>query len=167
MLEKFNIYLSSANASTGSTTPYECSFNVGDIYNFAPNIDKFADRDYCYVKVSNFSIKYSASTANTDDVSNILVTLNTALPNSATNTLSGNGTLGQSNIIASIPTGATNYSYSNVDYDNEMVKSSNILKGQLLVTLLDQNASTLSGDIDNTNPWSMTLCVYYDYEDKY
>jgi len=161
-MEKFSLYLSSANANSGSTTPHQCSFNVGDIYNFAPNMEKYADRDYCFVKVSNFSIKYSASTANTDGISNLLVSLNTALPNSATNIESGNGTLSQTGIIATIPTGASNYSYSNVDYDNEMIKSSNILKGQLLITLLDQDGSDISGDLGSTNDWCMNLCVYYD-----
>lgn len=162
MMEKFNIYLVSAEAESGSTTPHQCSFNVGNIYNFAPDIQKYADHDCCYVKVSNFSIKYTAAAANTDGVSNILVSLNTALPNSGTNTSAGNGSLSQTGIIASIPTGAADYSYSNVDYDNEMIKSSNILKGQLLVTLLDQDGTTLSSDIGSGNPWCMSLCVYFD-----
>lgn len=162
MLEKFSIYLSSASATLGSTTPHQCTFNVGDIYNFAPNAEKFADRDYCYVKVSNFSIKYTASQANTDDNSALLVTLNTALPNSATNVATGNGTLAQTGIIATVPLGSANYSYANVDYDNDMIKSSNILKGQLVVTLLNQEGASVSGDLGSSNPWSLLLCVYYD-----
>ncbi len=164
MLEKFSIYLDSTKADSGATTPHQCTFNVGDIYNFAPNAQKYAERDYCYVKVSNFSIKYTASQANTDGVSNVLVTLNTALPNSATNTETGNGTLAQSGIIATVPTGASDYSYSNVDYDNDMIKSSNILKGQLVVTLLDQLVGDISADIGSSNPWQLLLCVYYESE---
>ena len=125
-MEKFNIYLDSADAIDG-TNPETCVFNLSSIYDFAPNLHKYATHDYCHIKVSNFTIKYTASQANTDDVSNILISLNTALPNSATNIYYPNGsTKNQSGIIASCPTGAANYSYSNVDYDNEMVKSANV-----------------------------------------
>tara|TARA_Y100000401_G_scaffold5269_2_gene3621 strand:- start:334 stop:828 length:495 start_codon:yes stop_codon:yes gene_type:complete len=161
-MEKFNVYLDSADAIDG-TNPERTTFNMGSIYNFAPNLHKYANQDYCFVKVANFSIKYSASQANTDDVSNILVSINSALPNSATNTLLADGSIStQTGVIANIPTGATNYTYSNVDYDNEMVKCSNIFKGNLQIELLDQMGQLLDSELSSANPWKMTLCVYFE-----
>ena len=60
-MEKFSVYLDSGDALSGSTTPYRTVFNLGSVYNFAPQAEKYANEPYCYVKVSNFSIKYTAT----------------------------------------------------------------------------------------------------------
>ena len=162
-MEKFSVYLDSADALSGASTPYRTVFNLGSVYNFAPQAEKYANEPYCYVKVSNFSIKYTASQANTDDISNILVSINSTLPNSATNVYNSDGVaMNQSGIIATIPTGAANYSYSNVDYDNEMIKCSNIFKGDLQIELLTQEGVVMASELSGSNPFCMTLCVYFE-----
>jgi hypothetical protein len=162
-MEKFSVYLNSADAVSGSTTPYRTVFNLGSVYNFAPQAEKYANEPYCYVKVSNFSIKYTASQANTDDISNILVSINSTLPNSATTTVNSDGiAMNQSNIIGSIPMGASNYSYSNVDYDNEMIKCANIFKGNLQIELLTQEGVVMSSELSGSNPYCIMLCVYFE-----
>jgi len=162
-MEKFSVYLDSADALSGGSTPYRTVFNLGSVYNFAPQAEKYANEPYCYVKVSNFSIKYTATQANTDDISNILVSINSTLPNSATNVDNSDGVaLNQTGIIASIPTGASNYSYSNVDYDNEMIKCANIFKGNLQIELLDQYGGIMSSELSSANPFCIMLCVYFE-----
>tara|TARA_Y100000361_G_scaffold27512_1_gene22504 strand:+ start:781 stop:1290 length:510 start_codon:yes stop_codon:yes gene_type:complete len=166
-MEKFSVYLDSGDALSGSTTPYRTVFNLGSVYNFAPQAEKYANEAYCYVKVSNFSIKYTATQANTDDISNILISINSSLPNSATNVDNSDGVaLNQSGIIATIPMGASNYSYSNVDYDNEMIKCANIFKGNLQIELLDQYGGIMSSELGSSNPFTIMLCVYFEKKDS-
>ena len=162
-MEKFSVYLDSGDALSGSTTPYQTVFNLGSVYNFAPQAEKYANEPYCYVKVSNFSIKYTAAQANTDNVSNILVSINSTLPNSASTVINSDGVaLNQTGIIASIPTGASNYLYSNDEYDNEMIKCANIFKGNLQIELLDQNGALMSSELSSSNPFCIMLCVYFE-----
>ena len=166
-MEKFSVYLNSVFTPQAST-PYRTVFNLGSVYNFAPQAEKYANEPYCYVKVSYFSIKYTASQANTDDVSNILISINSTLPNSSTNVINQTDgvAMNQSGIIATIPVGASNYSYSNVDYDNEMVKCANVFKGDLQIELLDQEGTLMSSELGVSNPFSIMLCVYFENKDN-
>ena len=47
-----------------------------------------------------------------------------------------------------------------------MVKSSNIFKGMLQIELLDQYGQLMSSELSSSNPWFMTLCVYFENYDK-
>ena len=165
--EKFNVILSSGTATIGSADPANCQYNMGTVYNNAPALQKYEQADSCYVKVSNFSIKYSGTQANTDNISNILIKISSSLLNTLDNLDSTKPNMENSRIIGSIPTGASNYTYSNVDYDNEYVKVSNIFKGLLAIELTDQQGNNISDALSSTTPYTMELSVMYeDNEDN-
>jgi hypothetical protein len=165
--EKFNVILSSNRATIGSATPANCQYNMGTVYNNAPALQKYEQADSCFVKVANFSIKYSASTAEVDDTSNILIKISSSLLNTLDNLNSTQPNLENSRIIGSIPTGASSYTYSNVDYDNDYVKVSNIFKGLLSIELTDQAGADLTDALSSSNPYTLELSVMYeDNEDN-
>ena len=165
----FYIYLNSADADFGSTTPYETTYSLGSVYNNAPALQHFQDAPYCSIKVCNFAIKYNEQNFNSDDASFVLIRINTSLPNSIDNIQSGgfNTSFGQSQIIGIVPTQAsssgntyTTYTYSDTSYDNSPVITSNIFKGNLTIELTKQDGSRLT-NLSGSNPYSLLLQVEY------
>ena len=158
-MEYFDILINSADAVSGSTTPHITTFNLGNVYDFAPNAYKFQQADYCYVKVKFFEVKDTAHGAGV-----ILININNALPNSArTELLSASPkNLTQSGLIGIVPTSSSSHTYSSNTYDNDFVKCSNILNGNITFTLTNETGVNLS--LNTNKPFTMLLCVAFEKE---
>lgn len=164
MPDKFRIYLNSENAINGSSTPANCSFNIGSVYENAPALERYAEMPYCYVKVSYFSILKDFSSNAT---STLLVKINCPQPNSIESKTLGAGynkNITSSNILGLIPTGKTASTYSNSQYDNTYVCVSNIFKGDINITLCDQASDIIT--LTSSEDWEMLLEIYFEDEMK-
>jgi hypothetical protein len=170
MPDKFRIYLNSENAIDGSSSPADCSFNIGSVYENAPALQRYAEMPYCYVKVSYFSILKTPASFSSDNISTLLVKINCPQPNSIESKTLGAGynkNITTSNILGVIPTGNTNSSYSNDQYDNSYTCISNIFKGDINITLCDQASDRLpSSKITSSNDWEMLLEIYFEDDMK-
>ena len=167
---KFQVYLSSANAITGSTTPHRCSFDLSSIWdNFAPQSQKYANNAYCYAKVSYFSVKkaYSADAA----ISSFHIDINKPFPNNiSSQTLSATNSKNfkTSNKLAILSTGAVvgNFTYGgnpNQSFESEYVCVGNIFNGMTEFYIYDNRGESITLTGDNT--WEMMLQVYFEDED--
>ena len=158
-MEYFDILINSADAINGANTPHITTFNLGNVYDFAPNAYKFQQADYCYVKVKFFEIKDTAHGAGV-----ILININNALPNSArTELLSASPkNLTQSGLIGIVPTSSISHTYISNKYDNDFVKCSNILNGNITFTLTNETGVNLS--LNQNKPFTMLLCVAFEKE---
>jgi len=164
-MEYYEIFLNSANAVSGSSTPHSCRFNLGSVNNFIPNAYIFQNSNYCFVKVKYFSVEETTTAFNTAGTGTILVELNGALPNSVrSNTLStaNPNNMLQSNIIGIVPTSITKNSYSSNTFDNDFVKCNNILNGDININLKDQDGAFLA--LTASKAWVMLICVAFEKE---
>lgn len=161
-MEYFEVFINSANAVDGSTTPHTARYNLGSVYDYAPALQRYADAPYCFVKVKYFSVVETTANFATADVGTILVKIDTALPNSSmTNTISTSNpkNMIQSNIIGVVPTSSTKNTYSSTTYDNDFVKCPNIFKGDITINLTDSDGTAIS--LTGSKPYHMLLCVAY------
>jgi hypothetical protein len=162
-MEYYEIYLSSANAVSGSTTPHSCRFNLGSVNNFIPNSYIFQKSNYCFVKVKYFSVEETATNFNSAGTGSLLIELNGALPNSirsnALSTANPNN-MKQSNIIGIVPTSIDKFSYSSNTFDNDFVKCNNILNGDITINIKDQNGAFIT--LTGSKPWNMLICVAFE-----
>ena len=163
-MDYFELFLNSSNAMTGSSTPHSTTFNLGSVYDFAPNAYKYQNADYCFVKVKYFSVEESVSTFTSANISTILVEMNGALPNSSRSysIANSNKNMGQSNIIGIVPTSATDSTYSSNTFDNDFVKCNNILNGNITINLKDQDNGFLT--LTGSKAWVMLICVAFEKE---
>ena len=162
-MEYYEIFLNSANANSGSTTPHSCRFNLGSVNDFIPNAYVYQNADYCFVKVKYFSVEETATAFNTAGTGTILVEINGALPNSVrSNSISTSNpkNMTQSNIIGIVPTSITDNTYSSNTFDNDFIKCNNILNGDININLKDQDGAFLA--LTGSKAWVMLLCVAFD-----
>ena len=163
-MDYFEVFLNSANAMTGASTPHSTTFNLGSVYDFAPNAYKYQQADYCFVKVKYFSVEETATNFNSANTSTILVEMNGALPNSVRSysIANNNKNMGQSNIIGIIPTSVSASTYSSNTFDNDFVKCNNIFNGNITINLKDQDNAFLS--LTGSKAWVMLICVAFEKE---
>ena len=68
----------------------------------------------------------------------------------------------QSNIIGIVPTSVSDSTYSSNTFDNDFIKSNNILNGDIEINLKDQDKALLS--LTGSKAWVMLLCVAFEKE---
>jgi hypothetical protein len=164
-MEYFEVWLNSADAMDGSSTPHATKFNLGSCYDFIPNSYRFQGANYCFVKVKYFTVEETASAFNTANTTTILVEINGALPNSvrSNNISTSNGkNMLQSGIIGVVPTSMADATYSSSTYDNDFVKCNNIFNGDIHINLKDQDGTFIA--LTGSKAWSMLLCVAFEKE---
>ena len=166
-MDYYEIFLNSANAISGSSSQQTTTFNLGNVYDFIPNAYLYQNSAYCYVKVKYFSIEQTASAFNTAGVSTILIEMNGALPQSVrSNTISTSNhkNMTQSSIIGIVPLSVSDNTYSSNTFDNDFVKSNNILNGDITINLKDQD--NLFMNATGNKNWVMLLWVAFEKENE-
>tara|TARA_R110002020_G_scaffold434192_1_gene644332 strand:- start:117 stop:644 length:528 start_codon:yes stop_codon:yes gene_type:complete len=167
---KFQVYLNSANAIIGSTTPYRCSFDLSSIWdNFAPQSQRYSNNAYCYAKVSYFSVKKAYN--NNAIMSSIHIDVNKPFPNnisSQTLSTTNSKNFKTSNKLAILSTNSINTTYTyggnpNQSFESEYVCVGNIFNGMTEFYLYDNTGTDLI--LAGANPWEMVLQVYFEDED--
>ena len=162
---EFSIYLNSAQALTGATTPKNCIFSIGSVLQQAPNIQNFQDCAYCKLTIKYFSVLQTAAQFTTDGVSTLLIKLATAQqPNSleSISVVGGqNSNFITSNIIGVVPTGNSGSTYSNADYDNSSFVISNPFSGDFHIIITDESGVAATPTIGATEPWEMIVNVEF------
>tara|TARA_R110000824_G_scaffold155311_4_gene327991 strand:+ start:2339 stop:2914 length:576 start_codon:yes stop_codon:yes gene_type:complete len=159
----FILYLRSANAQNPAT-PYNMNFNIGSVLNQAPNLINFQNQAYCKIKLRYFSVKRTITQFTADDISTLLVSLNTPQPNgirSVTIAAGEPSNVRTSNIIGTVPTGNTNSTYSNTEYDNDYIYIANPFMGDINIELLGQTYGPYD-TLDATMPCEFVLEVCFD-----
>ena len=166
-MDYFEVFLNSADAIQGSTTPHSCRFNLGNVNDFVPNAHIYQNANSCFVKVKYFSVEETSSAFNTANIGTILIEMAGSLPNSArSNTISQANpkNMLQSSIIGIVPTSAADNTYSSNTFDNDFVKSGNILNGDMVINLKHQDGGFLS--LDASKAWVMLLCVAFEKQNS-
>ena len=165
MKNKFQIYINSADNLDSSTYINNLNFDIGSCWEAMPLLEQHANTTYCYVRVAYFSIKYTSTEWKADGTSTILIKINTPQPSGAEtkSVSSGNKNVISSNIIGVIPTGNTNNSYSDSNFENSWVCCSNIFKGSINIKLHRQDGSSITA-ISSSNPYEMVLEVMFEDE---
>ncbi len=164
-MEYYEIFLNSANATEGSSTPHSCRFNLGSVGDFVPNAYIYQNANYCFVKVKYFSVEETASAFNSANTTTILVEMGGALPNSVRSSdvsVANPKNMEQSSIIGLVPTNMADATYSSSTFDNDFVKAPNILNGDITINLKDQDGSFIT--LTSVKPWSMLICVAFEKE---
>lgn len=162
-MDYYEIFLNSADANSGSTTPHITRFNLGTVYDFIPNAYLYQNSAYCFVKVKYFSVEETNATFNSGGTSTILIEMSGALPQSvrSNNISTANPkNMTQSNIIGVVPTSIAKNTYSSNTFDNDFVMTNNILNGDITITLRDQDKALLS--LTASKAWVMLLCVAFE-----
>ena len=74
----------------------------------------------------------------------------------------------QSQVIGIVPVNSNKNTYSDsTSYDNEFVTSYNILKGDITITLKDQNGTALTGlDGAGEHPFFLAICIGFKKETR-
>ena len=162
---EFSIYLNSAQALNGATTPKNCIFSIGSVLNQAPNIQNFQDCAYCKLTIKYFSVLQTAAQFTADGVSTLLIKLASAQqPNSIESvSVAGgqNSNFITSNIIGVVPTGNTGSTYSNADYDNSSFVISNPFSGDFNIQITDESGVAATPTITATEPWEMIVNIEF------
>jgi len=172
----YYLYINSDDNNIGATNCKNINFNMDSILQSAPNRQYIENQAYCYVRLCYFAMDIAPDNANIGTTTTIQLRVGGVnFPNTfETSALSStNGfNLGSSNILGIIPTGrqdATDfnnlYLYSNVDYDNTFIVMGNIFKGQLNLTLTDQDGTVLADTLTNNKSYNIKLELYFP-EDK-
>ena len=162
---EFSIYLNSAQALNGATTPKNCIFSIGSVLNQAPNIQNFQDCAYCKLTIKYFSVLQTATQFTADGVSTLLIKLASAQqPNSIESvSVAGgqNSNFITSNIIGVVPTGNSGSTYSNADYDNSSFVISNPFSGDFAIQITDESGVAATPTITSTEPWEAIINVQF------
>lgn len=162
---EFSVYLNSAQALTGPTTPKNCIFSIGSVLNQAPNIQNFQNCAYCKITLKYFSVFQTATQFKADGVTTLLIKLATAQqPNSIESvSVAGgqNSNFITSNIIGVVPTGNSDATYSNGDYDNSPFVISNPFSGDLHIIITDESGDADTPTITATDPWECILHIEF------
>jgi hypothetical protein len=93
--------------------------------------------------------------------------MNGALPHSVrSNTISTSNhkNMTQSSIIGIVPLSVSDNTYSSNTFDNDFVKSNNILNGDITINLKDQD--NLFMNATGNKNWVMLLCVAFEKENE-
>ena len=164
-MEYYEVFLNSADAMSGASTPHSCVFNLGNVNDFVPNAHIYQHSNHCFVKVKYFSVEETKTNFNTASTSTILIEMSGALPNSvrSSNISTANSkNMLQSNIIGIVPTSIDKNTYSSNTYDNDFVKCNNILNGNITINLKDQDQASLT--LTASKAWVMLLCIAFEKE---
>ena len=172
----YYLYINSDDNNTGNVNCKNINFNMDSILQSAPNRQYIENQAYCYVRLCYFAMDIAPDNVNIGTTTTIQLRVGGVnFPNTfETSPLSttNHHNLGTSNILGIIPTGrqdATDfnnlYLYSNLDYDNTFVVMGNIFKGQLNLTLTDQDGSVLADTLTNNKSYNIKLELYFP-EDK-
>ena len=146
---------------TGSNTSNKTTFNIGTVLAQAPNAQELENAPVCLIKDIIGSIKCKQ----------YQIRLNNQYPNNIEtrpkSSISNNPNIQSSNIIGVLPTGDTSYTYSDFNSNpNDYVAIANPFRGQIQITLTNQNGTTLSNASTQDKKWSMMLCVYIPVQPK-
>ena len=162
---EFSIYLNSAQALTGATTPKNCIFSIGSVLNQAPNIQNFQNCAYCKITLRYFSVFQTAAQFTIDGATTLLIKLATAQQPNGLESVSvaggQNSNFNTSNIIGVVPTGNTGSTYSNADYDNSSFVISNPFNGDFHIILTDESGVEATPTIGATEPWEAVITVEF------
>jgi len=172
----YYLYINSDDNNTGNVNCKNINFNMDSILQSAPNRQYIENQAYCYVRLCYFAMDIAPDNVNIGTTTTIQLRVGGVnFPNTfETSPLSttNHHNLGTSNILGIIPTGrqdATDfnnlYLYSNLDYDNTFVGMGNIFKGQLNLTLTDQDGTVLADTLTNNKSYNIKLELYFP-EDK-
>jgi hypothetical protein len=172
----YYLYINSDDNNTGNVNCKNINFNMDSILQSAPNRQYIENQAYCYVRLCYFAMDIAPDNVNIGTTTTIQLRVGGVnFPNTfETSPLSttNHHNLGTSNILGIIPTGrqdATDfnnlYLYSNLDYDNTFVVMGNIFKGQLNLTLTDQDGTVLADTLTNNKSYNIKLELYFP-EDK-
>ena len=172
----YYLYINSDDNNTGNVNCKNINFNMDSILQSAPNRQYIENQAYCYVRLCYFAMDIAPDNVNIGTTTTIQLRVGGVnFPNTfETSPLSttNHHNLGTSNILGIIPTGrqdATDfnnlYLYSNLDYDNTFVVMGNIFKGQLNLTLTDQDGTVLGDTLTNNKSYNIKLELYFP-EDK-
>tara|TARA_R110002020_G_scaffold352248_2_gene565371 strand:+ start:414 stop:995 length:582 start_codon:yes stop_codon:yes gene_type:complete len=172
----YYLYINSDDNNTGNVNCKNINFNMDSILQSAPNRQYIENQAYCYVRLCYFAMDIAPDNVNIGTTTTIQLRVGGVnFPNTfETSALSSTNhhNLGTSNILGIIPTGrqdATDfnnlYLYSNLDYDNTFVVMGNIFKGQLNLTLTDQDGTVLADTLTNNKSYNIKLELYFP-EDK-
>tara|TARA_B100001093_G_C26579358_1_gene906584 strand:+ start:441 stop:920 length:480 start_codon:yes stop_codon:yes gene_type:complete len=153
MKETFQVYLRSADAQTGSSTPHLCTFDLSAII---PNIDV----DRCKVRVSYFDVAVTSTEFKTGGVSTIMIKLSSAYTK---NSYESNdiGSLSNSSLIGVFSTqNVDNVTNSNVA-NLQFISVGNIFGGLSTINLVDQDGGSMASDLASKS-WNMVLDIEVD-----
>lgn len=171
---QFQIYLNSADATTGAATPANMKFDIGSVLAQAPNIQNFQDCAYCKITLAYFCVEQTTAHFQGVATSTLKVKLgNLAFPNNietqaltarnyagANRIAQVNSNFKTSDLIGVVPIANTNVVYCNNDYDNAPVVIQNPFSGVLNVLITDQD-DLEPFTLDATTPVNMLLKVEF------
>jgi len=163
--EEFEIIVNSKDNLDGTSAYPNARYNFGSVYDNAPSLQRYADAPYCYIKMSYFSVKESASAFQTAGIGSLLIRLQGALPNQMETITIADGynkNLTQGNIIGVMPTGASGFCYSANSYNGEYVKCPNIFSGIRTISITNQDGGAYA--LDNTEHYFMVLKVAFEMD---
>lgn len=144
------------------------TFNVGSVYDNAPELQRYADAPYAYIKLDYFNSNKTdyASTAHT-----VCCSINNNFPSSLQSVALGSGynsNLKSSQVFGLIPLNQNNNNKSILkeSYVNSLVRIANPFRGDITIKFTLNGLSTPVSMVD-TN-WLLQLCVYFaDDEELY
>ena len=145
--EEFELIINSKDNLDGTSAYPTARYNFGSVYDNAPSLQRYADAPYCYIKMSYFSVKETAVAFQMETI-----TLASGYNNNLT----------QGNIIGVMPTGASGFTYSTNNYNNEYVKCPNIFSG--IRTILITNQDGVAYALDSTEHYFMILKVAFEMD---
>ena len=156
---------------SGTNASNKTIFNIGTVLAQAPNAQELENAPVCLIKVKYFHIQRTSAQFTTDEVSAVQIRLNNQYPNNIEtrpqSSISNTPNVQSSNIIGVLPTGDTSYTYSDFNSNpNDYVAIANPFRGQIQITLTNQNGTTLSNASTQDKKWSMMLCVYIPVQPK-
>ena len=150
--ETFQIYLRSADAITGASTPDRCEFDLSQII---PNIET----DTCRVRVSYLDIGVNSATFKAASVSTILVKLASKYTKDSFETNSQGG-LSNSSLVGVISTGNSDHLSNEAAANLQHVLVGGLFTGQTTVLLQTQSGGSLASVLNTSaEGWSMVLDV--------
>ena len=165
--EEFELIVNSKDNLDGTSAYPTARYNFGSVYDNAPSLQRYADAPYCYIKMSYFSVKETATAFQSAGVGSLLIRLEGALPNQmeTISLASGyNKNLTQGNIIGVMPTGASGFCYSANSYNGEYVKCPNIFSGIRTIRITNQDGGNYA--LDNTEHYFMVLKVAFEMDEE-
>ena len=165
--EEFELIINSKDNLDGTSAYPTARYNFGSVYDNAPSLQRYADAPYCYIKMSYFSVKETATAFQSGGIGSLLIRLQGALPNQMeTITLAQgqNSNLTQGNIIGVMPTGASGFCYSANSYNGEYVKCPNIFSGIRAITITNQDGALYA--LDSSEHYFMVLKVAFEMDEE-
>lgn len=170
----FQVYLNSADALRKTGNGTVCDFNLQSVLDQAPTAQDFSKESFCQMKVSYFTISVKEDTAvsgwKAQGVSTVQIRMNSQFPNNIESnpiTTANQRSIVSSNIIGVLPVSNTDFTYCNPQFDNNFVSCSNPFRGNITITLTDQDATPITGAmVSASDNWNILLQVYFPRTDN-